>query len=181
MGEGRKPYQIRAAYREEWQEAIALAWRTFLRYEAQDYKQEGMESFREFITDTALYQMFLAGSYKMFVALENGRITGMITLRATVRAGSIDHISLLFVEGSCHHRGIGSALVKEACRFLAQERRGIKAITVNSSPYAAGFYHKIGFHNTGEETKEDGIIYTPMEYTLTGYKAAPDHYKKGGD
>ena len=30
---------VRPAYREEWDDAMALAWRTFMRFEAQDYTQ----------------------------------------------------------------------------------------------------------------------------------------------
>ena len=42
---------VRPAYREEWDDAMALAWRTFMRFEAQDYTQEGIKSFQDFITD----------------------------------------------------------------------------------------------------------------------------------
>ena len=31
------PYEIRCAYGDEWQDAMGLAWRTFLKFEAGDY------------------------------------------------------------------------------------------------------------------------------------------------
>ncbi len=40
--------QIRRANIYDWDEAIALAWKTFLKFEAKDYGQEGIDSFREF-------------------------------------------------------------------------------------------------------------------------------------
>ena len=39
-----------------------------------------------------------------------------------------------------------------------------KEITVNSSRYAVGFYHKLGFTDVEKEQLTDGIRYTPMKY-----------------
>lgn len=153
------PWEIRQAYRDEWQDAMALAWKTFLKYEADDYTPEGIRSFREFITDNTLYRMFLLGSYEMIIALEEKRIIGMIT----VRGGG--HVSLLFVDEQYHKRGVGRALIQYLCRYLLTEE-GISRITVNASPYGLGFYHKLGFRDTGLEMQQSGIRYTPMELIL---------------
>ena len=85
-------YQIRSAYRDEWDDAMALAWKTFLRFEADVYSPEGVKHFEDFITDTTLHRMFIMGAYQMFVALDRNKIVGMITLRNST------HISLLFVD-----------------------------------------------------------------------------------
>lgn len=50
---------VRPAYRGEWDDAMALAWRVFMQFEARDYTPEGIESFQDFITDSMLYRMFL--------------------------------------------------------------------------------------------------------------------------
>lgn len=71
------PYQIRNAYRDEWEDAMSLAWRTFLRFEADVYSPEGVRNFENFITDSTLYRMFVVGSYQMFVALDGKKIVGM--------------------------------------------------------------------------------------------------------
>ena len=160
MEQNNLSYTVRAAYREEWQEAMALAWKTFLRYEAPDYTQEGIRNFREFITDTTLYRMYVTGSYQMFVAISDNKIVGMLTMRGT------SHISLLFVDGAYHNNGIARELIQKLCNFLMQEVGGIRRVTVNAAPYAVGFYHKLGFRDLGEETMKDGIIFTPMEKEL---------------
>ena len=85
-------FQVRSAYRNEWQEAMALAWKTFLRFEADVYTPEGVKNFENFVTDSTLYRMFIMGTYQLFVAVEGSRVVGMITLRDTT------HISLLFVD-----------------------------------------------------------------------------------
>lgn len=159
MGSERHSWQVRAAYREEWQDAMALVWKTFLKYESEDYTQEGIQHFQDFITDSTLYRMFLTGSYEMIVAVENKKIIGVIT----VRSGG--HVSLLFVDEAYHKRGVGKSLVQYLCNYLLTEA-GISRITVNASPYGVGFYHKMGFCDTGLERWQNGILYTPMEFVL---------------
>lgn len=150
------PYEIRMAYENEWEDAMALAWKTFLRFEAPDYAPEGIKSFEDFITDNTLHRMFIMGAYQMFVALDGNRMVGMITVRANC------HVSLLFVDAEYHMRGIGRALMQCLCRYLNTEL-GIRRVTVNASPYGVGFYHKLGFEDLQSEQITDGIRYTPME------------------
>lgn len=149
-------YQIRSAYRDDWQDAMGLAWKTFLRFEADVYTPEGVQNFENFITDTTLHRMFVMGAYQMFVALDQDRIVGMITLRDS------KHISLLFVDEKYHRRGIGRALMKYLTEYMVKEM-GIRQVTVNASPYGVEFYHKLGFRDLRPEERKDGIIYTPME------------------
>lgn len=153
------PYQIRSAYRNEWEDAMSLAWRTFMRFEADVYTREGVRNFENFITDSTLYRMFLMGSYQMFVALDGKKIVGMLTLRGT------GYISLLFVDEKYHRRGIGRALLQYLFHYLLTETR-VSRVTVNASPYGVGFYHRLGFRDLRPEEKKDGIIYTPMEFVL---------------
>ena len=148
--------QIRQANIYDWDEAIALAWKTFLKFEAKDYGQEGIESFREFLSDALLRRMFLTGEYPVFIALDGEKQAGMISLR------NKRHISLLFVEEGHHHRGIGRKLIKRVEEYIQKEYQERK-ITVNAAPYAVGFYHQIGFEDVAPQLMKDGIIYTPME------------------
>ena len=152
-------YQIRSAYRNEWQDAMALAWRTFLRFEADVYTPEGVKNFENFITDFTLHRMFVMGTYQLFIALDGNKVVGMITLR------DMTHISLLFVDEEYHRRGIGRALINHLVGYLMTEM-GMYRVTVNASPYGVEFYHKMGFHDLGPEEVKDGIIYTPMEFIL---------------
>lgn len=138
---------------------MALAWRTFLQFEAQDYPPEGIENFERFVTDSTIYRMFLIGSYHLFVAYAGTTLVGMITLR------DASHISLLFVDEKYHRRGIGRALVQYVKSYLASGNRA-SHLTVNSSPYGVEFYHKLGFRDVRPQEQKDGIIYTPMEFVL---------------
>lgn len=153
------PYQVRNAYRDEWEDAMSLAWRTFLRFEADVYSPEGVKNFENFITDSTLYRMFVVGSYQLFVALDGKKIVGMLTLRGGT------HISLLFVDEKYHRKGIGRALMQYLSNYLLTEMQASR-VTVNSSPYGVEFYHRLGFRDLRPEEKRDGIIYTPMEFVL---------------
>lgn len=147
---------FREARIDEWDAAISLSWEVFEKFEAQEYGEEGTSNFRDFIYDDVLREMFIKGEYKVFVACKDKEIIGVISLR------DMTHISLLFVREDYHKQGVGRNLVglvqEHASRVL-----GMELITVNSSPYAVGFYHRLGFIDTGLQTTTDGITYTPME------------------
>lgn len=161
-----KPVRIalRPAYRQEWDDAMALAWRTFMQFEAKDCTLQGVESFQDFITDTVLHRMFMMGEYQLFGAYDNGRMVGMISLRRET------HISLLFVDEKYHGMGIGRALIEYVSNYVVTEE-GHSRITVNAASGATGFYHCVGFTDTDREQTKDGIRYTPMERSI--------YYNKG--
>ena len=151
--------QIRPAKKVDWENAMELAFKVFLKYEAMDYGEEGIRHFAEFVSDESLRKMFLIGEYLLFVALDGEEIVGLISLR------SGNHISLLFVDEKYHRQGIGSALIKYLQEYMLQNTKHTK-VTVFASPYGIPFYHKVGFKDIGQETKKDGIIFTPMEFFL---------------
>ncbi|MCR5404885.1 MAG: GNAT family N-acetyltransferase [Butyrivibrio sp.] len=135
---------------------MKLAWNTFARFDAPDYSQEGIENFHKFVNDDMLRKMFIAGQYQLFVATDDDRYVGMLSLRER------SHISLLFVDEEYHRHGVASALIRFVSKYVLTEE-GIDRITVNASPYAIGFYHKRGFVDLSGETVADGIRFTPME------------------
>jgi predicted GNAT family N-acyltransferase len=148
--------RIREAGGSDWDQAMLLAYQTFLQFDAPDYTAEGIENFRRFVSDEELRKLFIAGSYQLFVASLHGQIIGMLSLREK------KHISLLFVDSRFHRNGIGAALIRYACSY-AEADHGEKRVTVNASPYATDFYLRIGFRKLGTEMTADGIRFTPME------------------
>lgn len=149
------PYEIRFVNCDEWEEAMELAWKTFLEFEGDVYPPEGIRSFEDFVTDSALKRMFIMGAYQVMAAYHDNKMIGMISLRSET------HISLLFVDGSYHRRGIGRALVSKLSSYVKDEI-GKSRITVNASPYGVSFYHRLGFRDIEPEKQQDGIIFTPM-------------------
>ena len=152
-------YTFRMAVENDWEPAMKLAWETFLIFEAQEYGEEGTESFRDFISDQWLKNMFLKGEYQMMVALHEDKVIGFISVR------NRSHISLLFVNKKYHRRGIGSTLIEKMGEYLITEV-GVDYMTVDSAPYAIGFYHKLGFWDLAPCQNKKGIIYTSMKKNL---------------
>ena len=107
-------FTVRPACTDEWEAAMELCWRTFLKFEAPVYAEEGKENFLKFISGNELYRMFLDGNYRVWVAVSNGKPVGVGSLRAG------NHISLLFVDEKWHRRGIGTALVREMQRSIPE-------------------------------------------------------------
>lgn len=150
---------VRPLKMKEWDFAMQLAWDTFLVYEAPEYSREGVRNFHEFVKGEELKNMFALGEYMAWGAFdEEDVMTGVLGIRKHW------HISLLFVEPSLHHQGIATNLLRHA--FKEALSSGITVMTVNSSPYAVGFYHKMGFTDLDHEKTTDGIRYTPMSIEL---------------
>lgn len=154
--------EICEAMPEDWEYAMELAFRVFLKFEAKEYGKEGTEAFASFVTDEMLKKLFLAGHYILFVAKMNEKIVGLVSIR------NGNHLSLLFVDASFHRRGIGSLLLDKAINYL-KENTLYNSVSVNAAPYAIDFYKKLGFAATGEMTKKDGIKYLPMEKAFCKY------------
>ena len=150
-----KEYLIRPLYKSEWEEAMQLAWDTFLIFEAPEYSKEGIKSFKNFIRDPILKTLFIEGKYETMAAFCNGLMVGILGVRNET------HISLLFVDREYHRQGIASRLLDKMFTYV-DKTYGKRSMTVNAAPYAVGFYHKLGFVDTDTEQQMDGIKYTPM-------------------
>ncbi|MEL7654816.1 MAG: GNAT family N-acetyltransferase [Bacillota bacterium] len=134
----------------EMPEAMGLVWEVFREFEAPDYAADGIRTFKEFIDCQAYHT-----TIKMFGAFENGTLLGVI---ATRNEGS--HITLFFVRKEHHRQGVGRKLFEHIV-----SRFNNSSITVNSSPYAAEVYHKLGFIDLDTEQLTNGLRYIPMQYT----------------
>lgn len=151
-------YEIRPLKREEWDNGMQLAWDTFMVFEAPEYEPEGVMNFHAFVKGKELKQLYLLGEYDAYGAYINHIMVGILGIRKK------NHVSLLFVDSDYHKCGIASSLLKSV--FKEARSRGIEEMTVNSSPYAIGFYHKMGFVDTDQELRADGIRFTPMKIKL---------------
>lgn len=153
------PYDFRWARKHEWKSAMMMSWKTFMKFEACDYTEEGVKAFFEFISDNDIYRAFLNGTYKVMVALDGERIIGVGSLR------NVNILSLLFVDEEYHKQGVGSILLELLGSYVRDEE-GEKKMFVKAAPYAVDFYKHSGFSVIGKEIEHDGIRVTPMEKTL---------------
>ena len=136
--------------------ALDLVWETFMKYEAPDYGEMGIATFRHFVTYSNMVEKVNQGEMKFYGCYLNQYLIGVIALRTG------QHISLLFVRGKIHHLGAATKLMKVVENEVLAQNPKIRAVTVNASPYAVGFYEKNGFVALNKEQKADGIRFTPM-------------------
>ena len=75
---------------------------------------------------------------------QHDQLLGMILIKEYWNMAS------LFVRPDKHHQGVATALLNEALEICRDKAAG-KAIRLNSSHYAAGFYEAYGFIKNGPE------------------------------
>ena len=118
-------------------------------YEAPDYTEEGVKEFRKSIDDQEWIK-----SREFIGAFEDNELLGLIALK------DFNHITLFFVDGKYHKKGIGKKLFLRVCELNTSG-----FYTVNSSPLAKQVYEHLGFVSTSEEQSINGLKFFPMVNT----------------
>ena len=77
-------------------DALELIWKTFMKYEAPDYSEEGIEEFRR-----SIYNKEWLADKIFYGAYDENNLLGVIATKEK------SHIALFFVEGKHHRKGIG--------------------------------------------------------------------------
>ena len=131
----------------ECEEALTLVLSVFMQYEAPDYTEQGIESFVK-----SMKNKDFTNALEFYGATHNQELIGVIATR-----NNGNHIALLFVKEEYHKQGIGRKLLQTVLDLSTENK-----MTVNSSPYAIGFYRKVGFLPDRDEQVIDGIRFTPM-------------------
>ena len=139
--------EIRKIKKYEMEEAISLTWKTFLEFEAPDYTEEGIKEFQKCINDKKWIE-----AKEFWGAFDNGKLLGVIA------TDNYTHISLFFVDGNYHNKGIGRMLFNKI-NTLNEDNY----MTVNSSLFAHDIYKHLGFIDTDTEQCIHGIKFYPMK------------------
>lgn len=139
----------------DWEKAMLLVWESFLAYEGEIYKEEGIKHFSEFITSKRLKEEFLRGECKVMAAYLEDRIVGIGSIR------HINQLSLLFVDKDMQRQGIGRAILERLCAYLKEEASQTQ-MRLMAAPGAVEFYRKNGFFALTKELETDGIRVTIM-------------------
>lgn len=127
-------------------EVVNLVIDVFMKYEAPDYSEKGVNTFLSFVKDIEEIKKL-----DIYIARIDGKLVGMI---ATRNEGK--HITLLFTHSDFFKRGIARKLFEKVTSLTNSD------ITVNSSPYAVEVYKRFGFEIVEPEKEEDGIKFTKM-------------------
>lgn len=158
-------YKIEKLNIDDLKEVLELVREVFMEFEAPDYNIEGVNSFFKFANYETLLKK-LDEDLEIFASKHDNKIVGMIAV------SEYKHITLLFVDKEYQRKGIATKLINRVKEHCIKNNKNLEYMTVNSSPYAKNFYHKLGFKDTDLEREVDGIKFTPMKmipYTFIQY------------
>lgn len=139
--------KIRKITKDELVKTIDLAWKVFLKFEAPDYPEEGIEEFRK-----SIYDPEFVSKLEIYGAFEDDKILGMIATR------NMNHIAMYFVDEKYQGQGIGRKLYDTICELNTDNY-----FTANASPYAKEIYEHMGFECQQDMQQINGIKFYPMK------------------
>ena len=139
---------VRKVEPKEREKALHLALDVFMKFEAPEYPEEGVNHFKEFVSNRKE-----TAKLTMYGAFLDETIIGVLAMR---KQGT--HVSLFFVDEAYHRQGIGRAMFEY---MISLTKPG--NLTVHAAPYAVEAYKRLGFVATDSERTEDGVRYTPMQ------------------
>lgn len=155
MNDERLCYQI---FKDGQEIAVSeMVWDVFSEFEAPDYSEEGINTFRKFIDSQRLANEISNNRCKVYCCYDKDDLVGTLAFR------DITHIALLFVKKSHHKRGIAKELLGRAIKDIKRNNPNVEMLTVNSSPYAVEIYRRLGFNPTDNMQEKDGILFMPMK------------------
>ena len=143
---------IRKLDKTEYALATSLALEVYIQCGAEDFDEEGLNSFKSFISSEQLMNELV-----IYGAFEDKNLVGIM---GTKNEGK--HLSLFFIRKKYQCKGIGKQLFCFAINDCP-----VDEMTVNSSTYAIRFYQSLGFEKTKEKLCTNGITYTPMIFKRT--------------
>jgi len=136
-----------------------LASRVFNEFIAPEFSLEGVHEFQRYIQPNALLARSHANHFTVIGVVQD-QVVGMIEVR------DYSHISLLFVAPEYHRQGIAKTLWHKALQICLTNEPELLEVSVNSSPYAALIYEKLGFRRIGDKQVRNGITFIPMVMNL---------------
>lgn len=132
----------------------------------------GAEDFLLSLQPDAVDARLASASFKTWVAVANGSdVAGVIVVRGD------SHLFHLFVAEPFQGQGGARALWRHVLPHMPPGAR----VTVNATPFAHGFYERMGFVATGPAVQTAGIAFIPMARRCDGAddggagSAAPPH------
>ena len=159
-----KTYKIRQIKTGEENQIYKLVKPIFDKFVAPAFSSEGIEEFLKVIRSEAVKDRLKQGNRKILFAekINSGEIVGMIEFR------NFNHISIFFVKSKLQGQGIGNSLLARCINICKKTNKGLKKITVHSSPNAVEIYKKFGFIKIGKGwvQQHNGISFVKMKLLI---------------
>lgn len=137
-------------------------------FNAVDNTPAGDAMFRDFVTVPALRARLGAGCI-LHVAERRQRLLGVCEIH---RDG---YLTLLYVDGDHQGRGLGRRLLQTTVERALAMVPDMNRLRVRATPYARGFYARLGFRETGAGLLQEdrGVRFFSFELPLPGRHDTP--------
>ena len=133
-------FVIRKIFSNEVEEAMELALEVFMQFEAPDYGDAGVDTFkRDIVENPTFIDNAKNGLCPIYAAFDGDKMVALIGMRS-----SKTHINLVFTKKEYHRKGIATAIFKFLLNDLLNENPSLNELTLNSSPYGLPFYISLG-------------------------------------
>ena len=142
-------FVIRKIFSNEVEEAMELALEVFMQFEAPDYGDAGVETFkRDIVENPTFIDNAKNGLCPIYAAFDGDKMVALIGMRS-----SKTHINLVFTKKEYHRKGIATSIFKYLLNDLLNGNPSLNELTLNSSPYGLPFYISLGFIPLSEDKK----------------------------
>jgi GNAT superfamily N-acetyltransferase len=118
----------------------------------------GAEDFFKTISPDAIERYINDSGFIYLVGLTDGHLTGVVSIRDN------KHLFHLFISPNFQRLGHARELW-EAAKTIVMQQGNAGEFTVNSTPFAAPVYAKLGFEAIGPKVETKGIAFIPMKLT----------------
>ena len=144
--------EIRIIKDNEFKLILDLIEKTFNKFVAPYYTEEGLSCFKEeYFNFDCMYQKYKSEKWQFIGAFTNEKLVGVLT-------GKKNYIEMFFIDENYQHLGIG----KKMFEFYINDK--YNDIGLYSAHDAVGFYEKLGFKKITDECNDRGMLITPMIY-----------------
>ncbi|QLF94719.1 GNAT family N-acetyltransferase [Pseudomonas sp. ABC1] len=136
--------------------ASALCMASFMDAVAPTLHEQGVQTFAHIAAPGAFAER-MQGHNLILVHEEDGTLQGLVELKEG------RHLAMLFVAPGHQRQGIGGRLLDA---ILPQVRTEV--LTVSASLSSVEAYRRYGFECSGDVAEVSGLVYQPMEKSLSG-------------
>ena len=144
--------EIRLINDNEFNESLMLIEKTFNKFVAPYYTEEGLLCFKEnYFNYNEMLRKFKNGKWEFVGAFDKEKLVGILT-------GKKNYIEMFFIDENYQHCGIGKKLFDN---YISTKEEDVGLYSYHD---AVQFYEKLGFKKLENERSENGMLTTPMIY-----------------
>ncbi len=136
-------------------DALSLVRSVFWDFDAPGYQDEAILAFEQYLSFASMHAQMQQNRLVMWAAYQSGQPIGVVAVQPP------RHIGMLYVQKAYQNKGVATALLAEAARWLMADGTRLP-VTVHVPPHVVDIFGALGFVLHGEPRSKAGVQFTPM-------------------